>query len=318
MSFMHKAFLPVLVLASLIASGCAHRPGEPEQRDGVGFIRLDRDITLRRMVVRPAHPKGAVLLLHGFPETLYAWQAVALDLGADYEVHAFDWPGFGLSSRPAPERFGYAPSDYARVLKQYIDKAGLDRSHLTIYATDIGALPALLLALEEPDIAANIIVGDFAPFDRPQYMRENLQALKLAAGSEQARGQLNRNRDEILQNVFHREMPADARFELSPLFQDDMRGAWQHGEVTSGDAFAYYYANFTRDERYFEAHADRLKTPVKVVWGELDPYIGKAMGVEFAQRVHAPLNVLPGVGHFPHLQSPARTIAEIRASFDGS
>jgi pimeloyl-ACP methyl ester carboxylesterase len=40
------------------------------------------------------------------------------------------------------------------------------------------------------------------------------------------------------------------------------------------------------------------------------------MGVEFANRANVELFVLSGLGHYPHLQSPKRTIAEIRASFD--
>jgi pimeloyl-ACP methyl ester carboxylesterase len=133
-----------------------------QEKADIGFLEIDNDITLRRMVVHNAKPKGTVLLLHGFPETLYAWKDIALTLAGDYEVHAFDWPGFGLSSRPSVSRFSYAPRDFARVLNDYIRKAGIDTSKLIIYATDIGALPALLLAQEKPGIATSIIVGDFA------------------------------------------------------------------------------------------------------------------------------------------------------------
>jgi hypothetical protein len=39
------------------------------------------------------------------------------------------------------------------------------------------------------------------------------------------------------------------------------------------------------------------------------------MGVEFANRAHRVLVELAGLGHYPHLQSPQRTIDEIRTSF---
>src|SRR5512144_1540929 len=161
----------------------------------IGTIMIDSDITLRRMVIHPTESKGTVLLLHGFPETLYAWKNIALALADDYDVHAFDWPGFGLSSRPPVDRFSYAPRDYARVLKDYVGRAGIDRSKLTIYATDIGALPVLLLALEEPDIARSLIVGDFAPFNRPDCMSENLRALKSKPASDRVRAFMNANRE---------------------------------------------------------------------------------------------------------------------------
>ena len=49
--------------------------------------------------------------------------------------------------------------------------------------------------------------------------------------------------------------------------------------------------------------------------GEKDLYINKEMGVEFAERVRAELSLLPGTGHFPHLQDPRVTIDEVRAAF---
>ncbi|NVH78138.1 alpha/beta hydrolase, partial [Paraburkholderia sp. JPY432] len=87
------------------------------------------------------------------------------------------------------------------------------------------------------------------------------------------------------------------------------------GDVTSADAFFHYYSHFTRDQDYFEANMATLKIPVKVVWGEQDIYIRKEMGVEYADRSGLKLLVLPGLGHFPHLQAPEQTVNEVRAAF---
>ena len=311
---LHQYLVAALfALGTALVGACAHRP--PESNPMIDTFRIDDDITLRRMVVRNAHPAGTVLFLHGFPETLYAWKDIAADLGTRYEVHAIDWPGYGLSSRPPVDRFSYAPKDYARVLGAYIRQSGLDTSRLTIYATDIGALPALLLALEEPGIARTIIVGDFAPFDRPAYMYESLQALKTAPSSEQVRAQLNKNRDEILENTFTRGLPEAARFAVSPEFRQDLATGWDHGTMTSADAFYHYYSHFTRDQDYLEASLSRLKTPVRVVWGEKDLDIKMEMGMEFAATAGVPIDILPGMGHFPHLQSPRHVVDTIDASF---
>jgi hypothetical protein len=35
---------------------------------------------------------------------------------------------------------------------------------------------------------------------------------------------------------------------------DDMLRSWDHGEMTSADAFYHLYWHFTRDQEYFEAH----------------------------------------------------------------
>jgi pimeloyl-ACP methyl ester carboxylesterase len=304
-----------LGMFAAVAPGYAQDLSEQKQKADIGFLEIDKDITLRRMVVHNPNPKGTVLFLHGFPETLYAWKDISLALAEDYEVHAFDWPGYGLSSRPTVDRFSYAPKDYAHVLNEYIRKAGIDTSRLTIYATDIGALPALLLALEKPEIARTIIVGDFAPFNRPRYMYESLQSLKAGPSAEQARAQLNKNRDDILENAFRRGLPKEAQFEVSREFKDDMSRGWNQGAMTTADAFSHYYSHFTRDQDHFESQLPRLRTPVKVIWGEKDLYIRKEMGVELAERLHAALTLLPGIGHYPHLQIPKQAIDEVRASF---
>ncbi|MBR1167512.1 alpha/beta fold hydrolase [Bradyrhizobium liaoningense] len=307
--------LSPLVGLTSSAPGYAQVPSDQERKVDIGFLEIDNVITLRRMLVRHPSPKGTALFLHGFPETLYAWKDISLALADDYEVHAFDWPGYGLSSRPDVSRFSYAPKDYARVLDDYIAKAGIDKSKLTIYATDIGALPVLLLALKKPDLAKSIIVGDFAPFDRPAYMYESLQKLKAGPSMEQARAILNKNRDEILQNTFTRGLPEEAKFEISREFKDDMAIGWSQGAITTADAFSHYYSHFTRDQEYFESQVDLLKIPVKVVWGEKDLYIKKEMGIEFAARINAEFTLLTGIGHYFHLQDPKQVIEEIRASF---
>lgn len=247
------------------SAGSAPYPAKKNPRTEIGFIEINSGIKLRRMIVHHPRPKGVVLFLHGFPETLYAWKDIAIPLARDYQVHAFDWPGYGLSSRPAVDDFSYAPKDYARVLKEYIDKAGIDKSRLTIYATDIGALPALLLALEDPNLARTMIVGDFAPLDRPAYMNENLQRLKSKPSADLVHAAMNKNRDEILENAFRRGLSANEQFDVSQEFKDDMSRGWRQYNMTSADAFYHYYSNFTRDQEYFELNLAKLKTPVKVI-----------------------------------------------------
>lgn len=310
--------LATLLLATAIASVPASGAGNGAPKSAaprMEFVRIDDDITLRRLVVRNEGRQGSVLFLHGFPESSLAFRDVAIALGDTYEVHAFDWPGYGQSSRPSPDRFAYAPADYARVLKEYIEHERIDTSKLTIYATDIGALPALLLALDEPQIARRIIVGDFAPFDRPQYMYESLRNLKTPAAAAPTRAAMNANRADIIANFHRRDLPPESQYELSPGFAADIERNWNRDGMTTADAFAHYYAHFTRDQHFLEANIARLRTPVRVVWGERDIYIRPDMGVEFAAKAGLELEVLRGTGHYPHLQDPQRTAAEVRASF---
>jgi pimeloyl-ACP methyl ester carboxylesterase len=288
---------------------------EEKSQMEVDSVELKSGLKLRRMIGRNPKSNGIVLCLHGFPETIYTWSGAAKFLVKEYEVHAFDWPGYGLSSRPPNDKFSYSPRDYASVLKDYIQTARLDSKRLLVYATDIGALPALLLALEESDIMRKIIVGDFAPFDRPQYMYENLRDLKLSGSSEKIRQYMNANKAGILENIFRNGLSKDHQFEVSKEYLDDLSKGWDGPNMTSVDAFYDYYSFFTRDQNHFEADLDRLKTPVKVVWGAIDFYIKKEMGIELAERIKAPIDLMDGVSHFPHLQEPQHVYEAVNSFF---
>lgn len=282
--------------------------GEPTAE---GRVQVAPGLTLRRFVSGAGPSKPKVLLLHGFPETAPAWKAVSENLAPTHEVHAFDWPGYGKSSRPAADRFDYSPRGYAEVLRSYIRETGIGGPQLTIYATDIGALPALLAAIEDPNIASRIIVGDFAPFDRPHLMAERLQRLKSPETAELARAEYNAAKEEVLLNAFRRGLEAHEQFALDSDFARDMREGWGGTDLTSADAFALYYGRFTRDQNLLEASLARLETPIEVVWGTRDIYIDPAMGEEFARRAGVPFRLLEGIGHYPHLQNPDLVAREI-------
>lgn len=128
---------------------------------------------------------------------------------------------------------------------------------------------------------------------------------------------MNKNRDEILENAFRRGLTKSEQFELSQEFKEDMLRGWNHGSLTTADAFYHYYAHFTRDQQYFEANLGKLQTPVKVVWGEKDFYINKEMGLELAQKAKLHISLLANVGHYPHLQDPNQTVKEVRTSGQG-
>lgn len=146
-------------------------------------------------------------------------------------------------------------------------------------------------------------------------MYESLQSLKVAGSTDQARAQLNKNRADILENAFRRGLPSEAQFEVSQEFKGDMANGWNRGAMTTADAFAHYYSHFTRDQDHFESQLARLKTSVKVVWGEKDLYIKKEMGLELAAKLNAELKLHAGIGHYPHLQSPKQAVEEVRAAF---
>lgn len=93
----------------------------------------------------------AVLLLHGWPQTAYAWRAVVPLLADRYTVVAPDLPGFGASSRPAA---GYDKRTVADVLARLMTELGLPRYHLVGH--DVGGQIAYPLAALHPDAVRSL------------------------------------------------------------------------------------------------------------------------------------------------------------------
>jgi pimeloyl-ACP methyl ester carboxylesterase len=289
---------------------------EEGSRQETDFVGLKSGLKLRRMTWRNLSARGIVLLLHGFPETIYAWSGASKFLVPEFEVHAFDWPGYGLSSRPSIDEFSYSPKDYAEVLKDYVQTVGLDSKKLLVYATDIGALPALLLAIDEPHILGKIIVGDFGPFDRPQYQSELLRDLKAGGhAAEKVREFMNANKEAVVERGFRNGLTKEQQFEVPKGYKDDLLAGWDGPNMTTADAFYHYCSFFTRDGNYFETNLNRLRTPVKVLWGALDVPTKKEMGMELAERIHAPIEILEEVNHYVHLQDPKHVYEAVKSFF---
>ena len=117
--------------------------------------------------------KPSVLLLHGVPENLQAWYAVAPLLAANYHVLALDWPGFG-GSDPFTSSEDYTSRRFAGVIVDFMDSLHIRQANLV--GTDIALLPSLLVGLEQPSRVSKLAVMDGIPFPRPQYSSWELKS----------------------------------------------------------------------------------------------------------------------------------------------
>ena len=118
-----------------------------------------------------AHP--TVLLLHGVPENLHGWYAVAPLLAERYHVLAFDWPGFG-GSDPLTSPEDYTSRRFAEVIVDFMDS--LHIAQAVLLATDIALLPSLLVGLDHPRRVSKLAVMDGIPFPRPKYSSWELKS----------------------------------------------------------------------------------------------------------------------------------------------
>jgi pimeloyl-ACP methyl ester carboxylesterase len=96
-----------------------------------------------------------LLLVHGWPESWYAWRMIMPTLAADFEVIAVDQRGIGLSDKPAG---GYDTGTLARDLVALMDALGHQR--FVLYGTDTGMPIAYALAADHPDRVVRLVVSE--------------------------------------------------------------------------------------------------------------------------------------------------------------
>src|SRR5262245_11485562 len=87
-----------------------------------------------------------LLLVHGWPETWYAWRLLMPALARDFEVIAVDQRGMGLSDKP---QGGYDTGTQARDLIALMDALGHER--FAVIGHDTGFAISYALASDHPD-----------------------------------------------------------------------------------------------------------------------------------------------------------------------
>src|SRR5436190_8231908 len=134
-----------------------------------------------------------LLLVHGWPETWYAWRLVMQALARDFEVIAVDQRGIGLSDKPAD---GYDAGTLANDLVALMDALGHERFALVGHDTGfvisyalaadhsirvdrvaLAEIPGPPLAVNSPPVFVPSFVNDrlwHIPFNRVEKLPEQL------------------------------------------------------------------------------------------------------------------------------------------------
>jgi pimeloyl-ACP methyl ester carboxylesterase len=96
-----------------------------------------------------------LLLVHGWPQTWYAWRMLMPALARDFSVVAVDQRGIGLSGKPTG---GYDTATLASDLVALMDALGHQR--FALYGTDVGMPIAYALAADHRDRVDRLAVSE--------------------------------------------------------------------------------------------------------------------------------------------------------------
>jgi pimeloyl-ACP methyl ester carboxylesterase len=250
----------------------------------------------------------ALVLAHGWPWSSFSWHRIIPDLAQRYRVHWYDMPGYGRSYKGGDQRTGLDVQ--GKVFAEMLAHWGLDRP--MVVAHDFGGATTL---------RAHLLHG--CDFDR--YVLMNVVALR-PWGSAFF--------DHVARHV-------DAFMDLPPHIHRAIVEAYIKGamvnDIDSGDFRALvepwlsgegqgsFYRQFAQADETYTAEVEPMfgdiRCPVKIMWGEGDPWIpldrGKAL---HALIPHATFETLPGVGHLPQLEAPDLVLERLDAflSRDGA
>jgi pimeloyl-ACP methyl ester carboxylesterase len=245
-----------------------------------------------------------LLLVHGWPETWYAWRLVMPALAQDFEVIAVDQRGIGLSDKPTD---GYDTGTLANDLVALMDALGHQR--FAMYGTDTGMPIAYALAADHPDRLDRLAVSE-APLPGvtpapPLLLPPALNARFWHLTFNQLPGEVNealvRGREDIF---FGAEFDASAGTNKLPpetvRYYIDLLAA--DPEALRG-SFELYRAFPTTTTQNEQRKTRRLTIPVLAMGGaeSAGAMAGDAMKL-VADDVQT--QVIPGVGHWLAEQAP--------------
>jgi pimeloyl-ACP methyl ester carboxylesterase len=300
-----RALVLTLVAAVSVATVGATRPAVARTELAVdpaaplepteGPARFDRSFVHGRVAVDGAvlhYVRGgsgpALVLLHGWPQTWWAFHKVMPELARHHTVVALDLPGLGDSTVPAN---GFDKDTIARRLHQAVSRLGLH--DVDILAHDTGALAAYPYARLFPSDVDRVVVID-APLSG--FGLENFYGVSY----------------HFLLNMLPEGTPEklvddeDVGAYLGPLFDGEhVAGAVDrqvyfraYRPANHRHAGYEYYRAFPTDIANNQANAShKVTAPILAIGGEFT--FGLFVGQSFSQvatNVHSV--VAPGSAHF--------------------
>jgi pimeloyl-ACP methyl ester carboxylesterase len=251
-----------------------------------------------------------LLLVHGWPETWYAWRLLMPALARDFEVIAVDQRGIGLSDKPAG---GYDTGTLAGDLVALMDALGHQR--FAVVGHDTGFAISYALAADHPDGVARAALAEIPgspgtvpapPLFLPGPLNDRVWHLAFNR-IDKLNEQLVAGREGIFFgwefDAASKKLPDDVIDYYVRLLSnpDSLRGS-----------FEWYRALDTTIAQDHQRKIRRLTMPVLAIGGEASfgDHVGSAVQA-VADDVQSV--VLPGVGHFVAEEAPQEMLAALKA-----
>jgi pimeloyl-ACP methyl ester carboxylesterase len=253
-----------------------------------------------------------LMLVHGWPQTWYAWRMLMPTLARDFTVVAVDQRGIGLSDKP---QHGYDTATLASDLVALMDVLG--HSRFALYGTDVGMPIAYALAADHRNRVDRLVVSEAPlpgispspPLFLPPLLNERLWHLAFNQLPE-INEQLVTGREDIF---FGAEFDASAGTNKLP--RDTVR---YYIDTLAADpdhlrgSFGFYRALPTSIAQNEQRKTRRLTLPVLAIGGAESSGEGVGNTMELTANDVQTL-VIPGCGHWVAEQAPDELLVALAA-----
>ncbi|HSW37502.1 MAG TPA: alpha/beta hydrolase [Candidatus Saccharimonadales bacterium] len=218
-----------------------------------------------------------VLLLHGWGDNLHSFDDLKAKLSRQYQVVVLDLPGFG-NSQPPLKVWGL--DDYAKFVRQFLEKLGLPQPYAIIGHSNGGALAIRALATEELKAKRLVLIAASGIRNTQRFKK---LSLKIVAKTGKATTfWLPGRYRQVLRKKLYGTIGSDML--VAPNLQETFK------------------KTVRQDVR---ADAAKLKLPTLLIYGDQDQAVPLQDGQIYHRLIKgSELKVVEGAGHFAHHDQP--------------
>jgi pimeloyl-ACP methyl ester carboxylesterase len=277
------------------------------------WLASGRHVTVgeQRLFVVERGEGPVLVLVHGFPTSSYDYRALMQRLSGRYRCIAFDFPGYGLSSKP--EAYSYSLFAQADAMQGLLAALGVQRATLVCHDMGTSVLCELLARKLEGRLGFELERAVITNGSMLQWRATITPFQKLLASNETLlQGmELCERMPELyaagLRSIMKRPeaMTEEDALVIRELLEHE------HGQSRLPALAGYMRERYVHKERWISA-LERSEHLLELVWAADDPIANLEMGRELhAMLPAAPYTELDGVGHFLIFEDPDRVAAAI-------
>jgi pimeloyl-ACP methyl ester carboxylesterase len=262
-----------------------------------------------RIAYRDAGSGHALLLIHGMAGSSATWRAIIPQLSKKYRVIAPDLLGHGMSAKP---RGDYSLGAFAVFLRDLLDELGVDRA--TVIGQSLGGGIAMQFTHQHRDYCERLALigsGGLGPDLSPmlRFLSAPGTELLLPIAAPQPVLRLGNKVGSWLTSAGIQ----------SPRAGEMWQAYCSLSDARTRQAFLRTLRSVVDYRGQAVSALNKLHVaeglPTVLIWGDQD----RIIPVAHAYAAHdaldgSRLEVLEGIGHFPHVEAPA-AVAEILEDF---